>query len=187
LPHASEISIGFDYTYYPSTEPCTCWVYSSDAFRGRVLFKVDQVPQNFVSAKLVLTPKAKVKRHLSRVTLITRMLRTSANTASVPDATMTVSASADQVTAISSVFAALPHSLQNDEVHPFPKSSAGRVKINQQTLGYTIDVTQGVHAWLSENKAMQGYILVGPDEATPEEKDVSFFVRYNVSLHFVVN
>ncbi|MGB9364405.1 MAG: hypothetical protein WCE79_00185 [Xanthobacteraceae bacterium] len=176
-PGKGEITIGFDYTYDAGTQPFPCWEYSSDAFRGTVLFKVAALPENFKSARLIMKANHVGKKHSSRVHLITGMFHSSTNVDDVPNAFMTVIDGDQTTTGTQENIGFNPPG--GGLIFSFPDS---HVKFEKKSRGYTIDVTALVRQWANSNKTFQGFTFVGPDESLAPEKDTRFFARYKVTL-----
>jgi hypothetical protein len=199
--------VGYKNAHDPGTGPCNCAWYIAWAYRGTVLFKIDDIPHHFTSATLVLKAQnvdfvSPLPDGVKNVMVpLTGIFDTSAALSvplMFPGGSTRLNPEDGSLTAVSDAEKFLPVALDPTLQHPFianfpaPPYPSGAVTEKSESFNYRIDVAKPINAWFADwlnrdQTPLRGFILVGANESLPQDSNTSLLITYEAHLEFDID
>jgi hypothetical protein len=198
-PPDGSFVVGFQNAYDPGTDPCNCSWFIAWAYRGVVLFKIDDIPPHFTKATLVLTTGSALSSDPSFNVPFSGIFETSIATPPMFASGGVRSNTADKsVTAVNDAGIFLPivgdPSLQHALIKNFPPPPYPSAPVLEEKtpFNYRIDVTPSVNNWFADwanrrKTPLRGFILVGRDESLPQTSNSTLLITYEAHLEFDID
>jgi hypothetical protein len=206
-PPAGGILVGFQSAFDQGTHPCNCSWYIAWAYRGTVLFKIEDIPHHFKAATLVLKAENRSVSDPNFKIPFTGIFETSfagppwftnGNLAyDLSDGAITGTITVERGAgpggfAVVSSDPDLQKPVNGTFGFPAPPYPKGAVLEVPDPFSYRINVTSTVTTWVADwvhrdQTPLRGFILVGADESLPNNINRELLITYRVTLEFDID
>jgi len=193
-PFSERIAVGYDFFDGPGTNPCPCGSFGLALFRGAVSFRTKDIPDNFLTATLVLDPLHVASFGSHNANMINGLFETQGKTVTFSDPIsvsflhsfnrpfFTFDRRHDRWTMVSgglgdetaSAFPKEGNQTSNPVFSTFPvNATANSHPVTRNGNAYRIDVSSTVRDWIANwpnrlDTPLHGFLLTGQN-FTPDE------------------